>query len=137
MPTVDFTLEDIKKVIDEGLDERFIAEREHTAQMLQLERQHTGQLLRAERQHTEQMFQVERGHTRHMIQESTNQVLEQFQSFIDENFNPAMQAVDDHFDHIEDRLDRLEGDSAIVRTDLRHIKQVLRTRTASSASDRA
>ncbi len=37
MPTVDFTLDDIKQLLDQRLDERFVAEREHTRQMVRKE----------------------------------------------------------------------------------------------------
>jgi hypothetical protein len=106
MPTVDFTLEDITRVIDERLerrlDERFLAEREYTKNFV---------------------YKT----VNEAVQKGMDHVTAQFQSFIDDNFNPAMEAIDERFNHLEDRVDRLAVDTANLRIDMRHVKQALRT----------
>ncbi|HVQ44502.1 MAG TPA: hypothetical protein VMT30_06055 [Candidatus Saccharimonadia bacterium] len=105
MSQVNFTLEDIKQLLDDRLDERFTAEREHTRAMIQ-----------------------------EGVKEGTDYVIEQFNSFIKDNFEPTMKKFDQHFDRIEDHLDHLDIDVATLRTDVRHIKQVLQIdRTSLSA----
>jgi hypothetical protein len=125
MPTVDFTLDDIKQVIDERLDQRFIAEREIT---------------------------------RRLVREEINVQFEhfvntEFLSFIRDNFEPAMEqidqrfgaidqrfdamdqrfdAMDQRFDQIEDRVDHLASDTAALRIDLRQVKHHLHTRPAQA-----
>jgi hypothetical protein len=97
MPTVDFTLNDFKQI----LDQRFAAEREFTRQLVQTE---------------------------------VGELRAQFQSFVEHNFDPAMERIDRRFDALEHRVDRLENrvdllavDVAELRVDMRHVKQALRT----------
>ena len=80
MPQVDFTLEDIRKLVKEEVSAEVGS-------------------LRAE-----------------------------YQSFINDNFNPTMEHIDERFDTMEDRVDRLAGDMAELRVDVRHLKQVVRGR---------
>lgn len=75
-----------------------------------------------------QLLIEEREHTRQLVREEVQQeVGDQFQGFIEHNFQPFMDDVDQRFDRLEDRVDHLAGDVAELRIDTRHIKQVLRT----------
>ena len=69
-----------------------------------------------------ELFVEEREHTREMIQ-----------SFIDNNFDPAMETIDAKFEHIDDHLDRLDIEVVTLRTDVRQIKRYLRA-TSPQAS---
>jgi len=81
-----------------------------------------------------QLFIEEREHTQTAVQESAKELAVQFQSFIEDNFNPTMARIDQRFDDLDDRVDRLTGDVAELRLDVRHVKQALRTRGLSSAA---
>ena len=104
MPQVDFTLEDVKRVIDERLEERFAAEHEHT-----------NQRFTAEREHTRQLFIAEREHTRQMIKDSAEDVkqtiADEFLSFWDANLAPA--------------FDDLHAELAEVKRDIKHHTRLL------------
>jgi tRNA(Phe) wybutosine-synthesizing methylase Tyw3 len=52
-----------------------------------------------------------------------NFVRTEFKSFIDDNFTPAIERIDQRFDRLEDRVDRLAGNVAELRVDTRHLKQ--------------
>jgi hypothetical protein len=74
----------------------------------------------------EERFIVERDFTRSLVQESAQGITGEFQSFIDNNFDPAMAAIGGRFDELDDRVDRLAGDVTDLRIDMRHVKQALR-----------
>ena len=118
MPTVDFTLEDLKQVFDERLEQRL-----------------------------DERFAIEREHTRSMIQEGMNYLSAQFMSFIEDNFEPAMERIwqrfeqiderferiDQRFDRLEDRVDHLAGDVVELRVDMRRVKQSLQSQRAATS----
>lgn len=102
MPTVDFTLEDIRQLIDQSL----VKEREHTKRSINealiAEREHTqrsiNEALIAEREHTKQMMTTE------------------FNSFWEDNLAPVLQEIQEDITVIKDmvkdhsfRIARLEG----------------------------
>jgi hypothetical protein len=78
-------------------------------------------------------FAAEREHTRTMIKEGVDELRGEFTSFIEDNFTPAMDKIDQRFDRLEDHLDRLDIDVATLRTDMRHVKQALQTRAAPAS----
>jgi len=99
MPKVDFTLEDVRKIVKEEV------------------RAEVGAQIGGLRSELKADLKSEVGGLR-----------AEFQSFINDNFNPAMEHIDERFDTMEDRVDRLAGDMAELRVDVRHLKQVVRGR---------
>ena len=108
MPTVDFTLEDVKNLLagerehTKGLfaaerehtrgtiDDALIKEREHTQGLLVAEREHTKGLFAAEREHTQGLFEAEREHTKEMI---AHELL----NLWDTNIGPAFEELHTEF----------------------------------------
>jgi hypothetical protein len=133
VPQVDFTLEDVKNVIDERLEAR-----------LQRFKQEFKVEFRAElKEELDQRFVAEREYTRQLVREEVksevsqqfdNFVRTEFRSFIDDNFTPAMERLDRRFDRLEDRTDQMAGDVAELRVDTRHLKQAFRTRGFNPAN---
>jgi archaellum component FlaC len=87
MPMVDFTLEDVRAVVYEIVDERLDAK----------------------------------------LEEKLDAKLSaHFMDFIENNFTPAMEDIDEQFDDVRGRLDRLE-------TDVKGIKRLVRKHSADIA----
>jgi hypothetical protein len=94
VPTVDFTLADVRKLV-----------REETGS----ERENTRNLIKA-------ALVDERESTRRLIHE---ELQEQFINFAENNLTPALEDIDDQFDEIRERLDRIEIDVKGIRRTVR------------------
>src|SRR5438477_470845 len=90
--------------LEQRLDERFKAEREVIRQLVREE-------VRSE-----------------VGQQFDNFVQGEFKSFIEDSFDPAVNSIERHFESMEDHLDRLDIEVANLKTDMRHVKQVLQIR---------
>jgi len=111
MPTVDFTLADIKDLIDNRLDTRldirFKAEREHTQAMIT------------------SAFEKEREHTRSMIQAGAEDIKQsiagEFVNFWEHNLGPVLDDLNDSLARVASRVGGLEGDPKEMKRDLKSV----------------
>jgi septation ring formation regulator EzrA len=131
---VNFTLEDLKRLIDQ----RFTQEREHTRALMREEvgqvreevdkvREEVGQMREEVGQVREEVGQIreEVGQVREEVGHVRGELIAQFSSFIENNFDPTMSKFDRRFDNIEDHQDQTDINIASLKTDVRHIRQAL------------
>jgi hypothetical protein len=104
------TDDDLAKIQD-----MFVQERTYTRGLFEAERKHTRGLFEAERKHTRGLLNTERENTRAIIEEVVKREVgalsEQISSFVEDNFNPA--------------IDSLQGQISEIRRDMKRMRVVV------------
>jgi hypothetical protein len=78
MPQVDFTFDELKQCLDQHLDEHFIAERSYTREIVRLE-----------------------------VRQEVSNLAEQFSSFVEDNFNPVIESLQEQINEIRRDMKRM------------------------------